>query len=365
MSPLAPPPLLRLERTALAAAGLGAVAAVVLAWLSPSAFAPAYRFAAFACLAPATGSLIFTLILRMTGGQWGPALQPFFSAGIALLPWIWLLTIPILFFPHNGMARLASPPEKADLFASHGMLVARAAFYGLVFFAVAGGVAHLLKIRRRGDVTSLRWVAPASLITLVLMLHVLADDWLINLEPHWHSTAFPAVWMAGMTLAGYATALFCAILHGADPNAIGPAKRPFGIDWGNLLLVSMVFWCYVAFAQFLIIWAENLPHENSWYLHRSHGGWLVIIVLLALFHFAVPFVFLLSRRVKRLPSGLARLALLLLGAQFLYLAWMILPAFGPTTPVSLGLAIALFAAGAGLCFNRYLAHARRHREAAA
>ncbi|HWA87741.1 MAG TPA: hypothetical protein VG710_16040 [Opitutus sp.] len=359
------PPLARLERAALAAAVLGAAATFVLAWLSPRAFAPAYRFAAFACLAPAVGSLIFTLILRLTGGQWGPALQPFFSAGISLLPWIWLLTIPILFLPHNGTAQLASPPEQPDFFSSPGMLIGRAVFYGIVFFAVAAGVARVLKIRDRGDVTSLRWVAPASLITLVLMLHVLADDWLIELEPHWHSTAFPAVWMTGMTLAGYSIALFCAIRGGADPNAIGPAKRPFGIDWGNLLLVALVFWCYVAFAQFLIIWAENLPTENSWYLHRSHGGWLAVIVVLALFHFAVPFVFLLSRRIKRLPSGLARLALLLLGGQFLYLAWVVLPAFAPITPVSLGLALALFCAAAGLCFNRYLAHARCHREAAA
>ena len=364
MSTLAPPPLLRLERAALAVAAAGIVATIALGWISPADFASAYRYAAFACFAPAMGSLIFTLILRMTGGQWGPALQPFFSAGIALLPWIWLLTIPGLFFPHNGLANLRVPPEPPDYFSNHNALIARAVFYGVVFFVVTRAIAHVVRLRHDGNVTSFRWVAPASLISLVLMLHFLADDWLMSLEPHWHSTAFPAVWMVGMTLAGYSTALFCAICGGADPNAIGPAGRPFGIDWGNLLLVSMVFWCYVAFAQFLIIWSENLPTENSWYLHRSKGGWLFVIGLLAIFHFAVPFVFLLSRRVKRLPGGLARLALLLLGAQFLYLAWAILPAFAPNTPVSLGLAFALFAAGAGLCFNRYLAGARRRRPTA-
>ena len=44
-------------------------------------------------------------------------------------------------------------------------------------------------------------------------------------------------------------------------------------DLGNLLLAFVMLWAYMSFAQFLIIWVENLQHEIPWYLHRINGGW--------------------------------------------------------------------------------------------
>lgn len=349
----------RLERRALIVAAAGLVVAAVLGCLAPSDFASAYRFAAFACLAPALGSLLFTLILRLTGGQWGPALQPYFNAGIALLPWIWLLTIPLLLLPH------ASPSPRPSWFEQPAAVLLRAVAYGIAFFLLGAGVRRLQARRRAGDEAAMRWFAPAALIGSVFMLHVLADDWLMALEPGWRSTAFPAVWLTGTALCGYAAALGCAIAGGAAPGQVGVAKRLLGIDWGNLLLAAMAFWCYVTFSQFLIIWAEDLPAENVWYLHRSHGAWLGVIVLIAVFHFAVPFLFLLSRRVKRSARALGALAFLLVAAQWLYLAWVILPAHRPGGFAQAGLAVALLAAAGGAMLNRYLAGARRQREVAA
>ena len=48
-------------------------------------------------------------------------------------------------------------------------------------------------------------------------------------------------------------------------------------DLGNLLLAFVMFWAYVSFMQYLIIWSGNLPEENVWYLHRSQGGWQIVV----------------------------------------------------------------------------------------
>ncbi len=354
--------LARLERLALVAGALALLVSAFLAWIVPHAIAPAYRLAAFACLAPALGSLLFLLILRMTGGQWGVALRPFLAAGTALLPWIWLLTLPLLLFPAPGFP---THPEPADFYATRGMIVFRAILYDVAFLLVGRGLAIVHRRRLAGDHSSLRWIAPAGLISLVFMLHLLADDWIVALDPGWHSTAFPAVWMVGQTLAGLAIAIACAVLGGADPSADGIAKRPLGLDWGNLLLTTTLFFAYVAFAQFLIIWAGNLPREISWYRLRNHGGWRWLIVALGVFHFALPFLFLLSRRFKRFPASLAGVSLLLLGAQLAYLAWLILPAFPRLSPLSFGLALTLPTAALGFFLNRYLAAARRLQALAA
>lgn len=351
-----PNPLVRLERFALFIGGAALLVSALLAWNSPHAVSAAYRLAIFACLAPALGSLFFQLILRLTGGQWGPALQPFFTAGSSLLPWIWVAVFPILFFPGpTGQTDGSS----MDLYATPTMVLIRSIVYAAVFFSISRAVNHVNRRRQAGDQTSLRWVAPMGLIVLVFTSHLLVVDWLVALDSGWQSTAFPAVWMTGQALAGLACAIACAVLAGARPAEAGTEERPLGLDWGNLLLAAMMFFTYVAFAQFLIIWGGNLPREISWYLARSQGLWKAIIVALVVVHFAGPFLLLLSRRFKRSRSGLTSVAGVLIAAQIIYLAWVILPAFQPHGWGPLALAITLPVAALALFLNRYLAAARR------
>ena len=94
----------------------------------------------------------------------------------------------------------------------------------------------------------------------------------------------------------------------------------------------------------------------------THGAWIVVPPVLAFVHFLVPFAILLSRRWKRSPVMLGSAAALLLGAQWLYAAWVMLPAFPRTGPAGLALAVALSGAAAGLWASCYLAGVRRSRE---
>jgi hypothetical protein len=325
----------------------------------------AYRYAVFACLGPAIGSLLFSLILRLTGGQWGDALRPYFRAGISLVPWIWLLTLPLLFLPSNH-AVPAGPTPVHEGYDRPALVVVRGLVYLVIFFLLAQFSARAARKEADSeDEPIFPWLGPAGLIVLVFTLHLLADDWLLGLEPHWRSTGFPLVWMTGQAVSGFSIAVFAATCSGIDPGQVGRAGRRFGIDWGNLLLASTLSWSYVAFAQFLIIWSGNLPNEISWYARRSEGLWRGLIVVLIVFHFALPFLFLLSRRFRTFPGGLAGIALVLLAAQWVYIGWIILPAFPVSGAVSASLILATLLAGGGFFLNRYLSIARRLQEAEA
>jgi hypothetical protein len=93
-----------------------------------------------------------------------------------------------------------------------------------------------------------------------------------------------------------------------------------------------MLWAYLAFDQFLIIWAGNLQDEIPWYTTRAEGGWAWVALALILFGFAVPFVLLLSRDVKRRMPFLAGVALTLIVMEWVIFYWIVMPSFYPQGP---------------------------------
>jgi hypothetical protein len=116
------------------------------------------------------------------------------------------------------------------------------------------------------------------------------------------------------------------LLAGRPPFAplLTPAWRR---DLGNLLLTFVMFWAYMSLSQFLLVWVGNLPEEIPWYLRRSRGGWQFVAWALAILHFAVPFLLLLSRDVKENTRSLAAVAIGLLALHLLDVLWWVEPAY--------------------------------------
>jgi hypothetical protein len=103
-------------------------------------------------------------------------------------------------------------------------------------------------------------------------------------------------------------------------------------DLGNLLLAFVMLWAYLSFSQFLIIWSGNLPKEISWYMVRANGEWAAVAVFLIIFHFAIPFLLLLQRNLKRRVQRLAIIAGALIVISAVDVYWLVVPAFEPAGP---------------------------------
>lgn len=361
MSASLPDRVRRTRRASLWFAGAAVLCAALLTALHPAEFVPAYRFAVFAALAPAVGSLLFLLIYRSTGGQWGDALSPFLRAGTALLPWVWLFALPLLWLAPRS--RDFGQTGTLQAYLSHTGVLLRAIAYTVAFFLFWWAARRDARatFRKRGPSNSAPpesqrsgAFGPVGLILATFLLHLVAVDWLLALEPGWFSTAFPLVWMVGQAVAGLACAVLAGLALGLDPAVDGRTGRAFGLDWGNLLLTGVIFWSYLAFMQFLIIWNGNLPREAVWYTHRSTGLWRVLLYCILGFYFVLPFLILLSRKWKRRPAMLGAVAASLLLSQFAYLAWMILPSFPRATNPGYLLAAALAATAVGAFFQVYL-----------
>jgi hypothetical protein len=165
-----------------------------------------------------------------------------------------------------------------------------------------------------------------GIVFYALTITFASIDWVMALEPEWYSTIYPVMFSVGQLLNGYAFVLMVFLLL-ADRAPFAGSVHPAHLrDFGSLLLAFVLFWAYMSFSQFLLIWVGNLPEETPWYLLRSRGGWQYVVIVIALFHFGLPFLLLLLRDIKEHRRRLLAVAAGLLAMRFLDLFWWIEPA---------------------------------------
>lgn len=284
------------------------------------------------------GSMGALMMHHLTGGVWSAPVHRYFAAALAPLPLLAVLfTIIAVGAVHLFPWAAAQPPphavEKA-WYLNRGFFDVRAVLVLVVWLVLA-------RLLRRGH--QLTAVSALGLIAYPVTMTLAAVDWIGSLVPRWSSTALGLIVITGQGLAAFAFATGCATLGAIGrtqgrtrthaPAAELTAERCG--DLANLLLSFVMSWAYLAFVEFLIIWAEDLPRETVWYLPRLAGGWSALGVALVLLQFALPFALLLFRKLKQNVRGLAVIACLLVFSSWLNLLWLIAPSLAPNHPAVL------------------------------
>ena len=153
----------------------------------------------------------------------------------------------------------------------------------------------------------------------------MAIDWTMTLDPHWYSTIWGLLYVVGWALSGFSfVVILLSYLSDKAPMNRILGKRHFH-DLGKLMLALVMVWAYFNFSQFLIIWSGNLPEETGWLLKRMRDGWGWVGLILILFHFAFPFIILLSRDLKRDAKWLALMGIFILAMRILDMFYHIAP----------------------------------------
>jgi hypothetical protein len=203
----------------------------------------------------------------------------------------------------------------------------------LLSFALWIGAAYFLsRWSRAQDRTTdpaptrrLRTFSGPTLLVFTLVASLATVDWLMVLEPVFYSTVFPAQVIIGWILSAFA---FCTVLLSFVQSHApwkGLVRTEHFHSLGNFLLAFVMMWAYLAVSQLIVIWSGNLPKEIGWYLHRVAGGWKAVAIFLGLFHFALPFLLLLSREAKESVRRLRLLALVIFTVHMLEVVWQVEP----------------------------------------
>jgi hypothetical protein len=354
-----PPPvevLATLGRRGLVVGALGAAASAVGLILSPGQFYQSYLVAFADVLGVALGSLAILMLHHMSGGAWGLVIRRILEASSRTIPLVALFAVPLFFglgklYPWADPSRVAADEilrHRAGYMNPTGVAV-RLAICLLLWALFARALSRLSARQDESPAPGLertmQLVAAPGLALYCLLVTVVSIDLLMSLDAHWYSAIYGVYVVGGQALSGLAfTLVVCLFLARKGPMQAVLQRRHVH-DLGKLLLAFTMLWAYFALSQFLIIWSGNLPEEIGFFHDRLSGGWGAVSFVLALFHFAVPFVFLLSRNFKRDLGKLVFIAGLLLVMRWVDLYWLVSPAFHPgklsphwldlTTPIAL------------------------------
>jgi hypothetical protein len=150
---------------------------------------------------------------------------------------------------------------------------------------------------------------------------------MLSLDPEFTSTIYAMLEASAETLGVAALALLVLAASRAIEVAPGGKENvALGEDVANMLFGFMLTWAYLAFMQWIVVWAGDLPNDIGWYLRRVAGGWRILLWLVILLQFVLPFAAFLARGVKRSHRGLLWLAIVVLAGHVLEVAWRIRPA---------------------------------------
>jgi hypothetical protein len=341
----------RISQRSLIVGVVFAVISLILAFTRPAEFYRGYLLGFMAWLGVALGSMAILMIRHLTGGGWGMVIRRILGAAMRTLPLLAILFIPIglgmhhLYIWAQPLDQIADKHLREHLeditktyLTTNGFWI-RAVFY----FAIWNLLSFLLTYwSKQTDAAGapdntgrFKAVAGPGLILYGFTISFAAIDWVMSLDPSWISTIFGLVILIGEVLSAMCFAVVVErILFNYKPMS-EMLKPDFVHDHGKWMLAFTMVWAYFNYSQWLIIWAGNLPAEITFYMRRLNGGWGWIGLILALFHFAVPFAILLSRPFKRDIRKLVWLAIWLMLMRLVDLFWIIEPNFSKTFSVTI------------------------------
>src|SRR5216110_1536637 len=343
----APESVSRLQTRAFGVGAMALLLAIYGAIHSPETFYPSYLMSFLLVLGLAVGSLGLLMLQHLTSGHWGIIIRRPLESATRALPLMVITFLPVaifgmkyLYMGHGDEKGWLNAPATGEgalsdfqkTYLTTSGFYTRAVIYfviwlGLMFIFNVSSKQQDLNPQDRALRLRLKMLAGPGIILYVFVMTFASIDWAMSLSPHWASTIYGFLFVAGQLISSMSLMIAVVVLLArTEPFASDMEKRHLH-DLGKLLLAFVMLWAYFDFSQLLIIWSGNQPEEISFYRTRLYSGWGVVAVIVLVFHFFVPFFLLLSQVLKRRAQILSKIAVWLIVMRLVDLFWMTRPEF--------------------------------------
>lgn len=333
----APAELNKWRTIALGAGGIGIILWLVGLYFDPEQALRSWLLGFIVWGGIGIGGIGILLLQYLTGGAWGVVIRRVMEAAARTIPLLIILFIPLAV----GLDYFYEWTHMHDdrVVQSRGWYMTNAGWIArsVIYFAIFAVMAYLLtkwsseQDKSKDYEEAAGWLGKATafsgpgIVIYALVVTFATVDWVMTLEPHWFSTIWGLLFVAGWALSAFSFAvIILAFLADKVPMDRILGRRHFH-DIGKLMLALVMVWAYFNFSQFLIIWSGNIPEETGWYITRTSGGWGWIAWGLVIFHFAFPFLVLLQQDLKRRAKLLATVGAFVLLMRVFDMFWLIAP----------------------------------------
>lgn len=336
----APASVGRVQTAGFVVGGIALLLTIFGALKDPEHFYQSYLFSYMLVVGLTLGSLGLLMLQHLTGGNWGIIIRRPLEAAAKNVLLLLVMFVPVflgmksLYSAWLDPARVKAEPLSAyqQHYLTSGGFIFRAAIYFVIWLVLS---ALFLSWSKKQDTnpgdaslqSRLKSFAGPGIILYVLAMTFASIDWVMSITPHWASTIYGFLFVAGQAISSMSLMIaVIVLLAGSEPFSSVLQKRHLH-DLAKLLFAFNMLWAYFAFSQFLIIWSGNQPEEITFYRNRLTGAWGVMAVIILVFHFAIPFFLLLSRDVKRTAGIVSKIAVWMIFMRLLDLFWMTRPGF--------------------------------------
>ena len=292
----------------------------------------------------ALGALFFILMQFLTRAGWSSSIRRLAEILMVMIPYLAVLFVPIIVMLFLGSSALygwnASAKDmensvvatKATFYLTKEFFTIRTIVYFTFWILTANWFFRLSRQQDESGDTELssirqKWSGPLIMI-FALAMSFSAFDWLMSIDADWYSTIFGVYVFAGSQMGFFAMLIVISMLL---QNA-GKVQKLVTVehfhDMGKFTFGFVMFWSYIAFSQLVLIWYANIPEETYWYRVRLENNWIVFSYALIPIHFIIPFLFLMSRHIRRSRKLLAIGAGWVLFAHWYDVTFLVMPNAG-------------------------------------
>lgn len=328
------------------------------------AFQEAYMIGFYFILAPTLGALFWLCIVHLTTGGWGFVIRRVLEASIKNIWLVALLFLPIVIpviFESTGDLEDGTPNYEAASFVNtpydtwldedmtnpHSITATKKEYLNQPFFLLRALLYFVIwwifctafyrwsvKQDETGNLVYRRrmkfWAGPCIILAGMAMTFA-SFDWAMSMRPEWFSSIYGVIFLIGQGLEtmAFSIIMVCWLSQWQPIKGFLSQKRLHNL--GNLMFAFVILWAYTNLAQFIIIWSANLPEEVTWYMNRAGSPFTFISAFLVIFHFALPFLILLSRHTKQHSNVITLIAAGIIFMRVVDLFWHVAPSLHPFT----------------------------------
>lgn len=307
------------------------IAAVVVAIafvFAPESGPPAYVAAFMLVASVPLGAAAILMIWHTTGGAWGELIRSRLERAASTSPILLILFLPIAVAAPTLYPWVHAGGTPAARFYFHPLFVALRALVFLATWSIGGPwLASASRAVPRGARAGprLRAACAAGLAIYMITATFAFTDWVLSLQPEWHSSDFGVIVVCSQGLTAMAFVTGALALQRQRSDGAGHTELR---DLGSLLFAFVLLHAYVSFVQFFIVWNGDVPARTSWYVSRTSGLWEVVVLGVVVIQFAAPLAALLFRRLKDSPRAMLWICASLLIGAVLEAPWLTLPSAG-------------------------------------